>query len=217
MSIYTPDRTPYVYAIAWTGLNTAYVGVRYGRGCHPSDLWKSYFTSSRYVAEFRREHGEPDVVDIIDVFLNEQQAQACEQEILVDFGLAHDPAFLNKGAGSGPIWSDELKQVTARKTREAADRKSPSVIVQNKRSTLRELARQHGLNISLLKRRYLKGVRGEQLILPPGHEYRPYLYNGERHNASSLAEIVGITRQGMLLRLKTMTVEEALAKPRSKI
>ena len=39
------DRTPYTYLIGWSNLNKFYYGVRYGKGCHPSDLWVKYFGS----------------------------------------------------------------------------------------------------------------------------------------------------------------------------
>lgn len=62
------DRRPYVYAIMWTRLNLAYVGVRHARGCDPSDLWRTYFTSSQYVADIRSRYGDPDHIEVIDVF-----------------------------------------------------------------------------------------------------------------------------------------------------
>ena len=47
----------YTYLIGWTKYNIQYYGVRYAKGCHPDDLWKTYFTSSKYVKEFREKNG----------------------------------------------------------------------------------------------------------------------------------------------------------------
>ena len=93
------DRRPFVYAIMWSDLNTAYIGMRYGKSCHPNDLWTSYFTSSEYVAAFRAEHGEPDHIEIIDTFLTGVEAQEAEYEIISSFDLHNNPLFLNRGCG----------------------------------------------------------------------------------------------------------------------
>ena len=59
---------PYTYLIGWGRLHTFYYGCEYsknaGRVAHPSNLWSSYFTSSKHVRKFREEHGEPDIIQI---------------------------------------------------------------------------------------------------------------------------------------------------------
>lgn len=59
---------PYTYLIGWTNLNKWYYGCRYADGCSSDDLWKTYFTSSKYVFNFRKENGEPDIIKIRKVF-----------------------------------------------------------------------------------------------------------------------------------------------------
>jgi hypothetical protein len=51
MNIYhtCEDRTPYTYLIGWSHLNKWYYGRRTAKGCHPSELWVKYFTSSKSV------------------------------------------------------------------------------------------------------------------------------------------------------------------------
>ena len=41
--------TPYTYCITHLPSGRWYHGVRYATGCHPSDLWTTYFTSSASV------------------------------------------------------------------------------------------------------------------------------------------------------------------------
>ena len=45
------DRIPYTYRIYCIPENKYYYGLRYGKGCHPDDLWVTYFTSSHIIEE----------------------------------------------------------------------------------------------------------------------------------------------------------------------
>lgn len=109
MTIYQPGRTPYLYSLLWTEHNIGYVGVRYAQGCHPSDLWTTYFTSSNYVKAFRETYGDPDCIDIIDTFLTCQEAIDAEYNHISTFELHMNSAFLNKNAGGCVIWDDEMR------------------------------------------------------------------------------------------------------------
>jgi hypothetical protein len=91
--------TPYTYLIGWSTHNVWYYGRRSGAECHPSDLWVTYFTSSKWVKQFREKHGEPDVVKIRRVFPTAEQAQMWETKVLTRLNAARDPKFLNKRNG----------------------------------------------------------------------------------------------------------------------
>lgn len=52
------SHVPYTYLIGWSKLNKWYYGSRTAKNCHPSELWIKYFTSSKFVKEFRRLYGE---------------------------------------------------------------------------------------------------------------------------------------------------------------
>lgn len=90
--------TPYTYVLEWTKLGKRYIGARWAAGCHPSDLWNSYFTSSEYVAEFVKEHGAPDVILIDQTFDNATDAMSREGALLKLYGAVKSEAFLNKNA-----------------------------------------------------------------------------------------------------------------------
>lgn len=45
----------YTYLIGWSEYDIWYYGVRYAKGCNPADLWVKYFTSSKFVREFREQ------------------------------------------------------------------------------------------------------------------------------------------------------------------
>jgi hypothetical protein len=192
-------------------LNIAYVGVRYAIGCHPNDLWKSYFTSSKYVAEFRLEHGEPDHIEVLETYLTPELALAAEADAIRDFELHKDPQFLNRNLCGQPEWTTELRELVGRKSREAADKKSPKVLLDGQHVSLRQIARDYGIRLSTLKRRFESGLPIEQLILPVGSEGKAYVYNGQLCSSNDLARIAGISPQGMRKRLSRMSFDDAMS------
>lgn len=71
----------YTYIVGWRSLDLWYYGFR----CSDdpgNDLWVKYFTSSKYVAEKRKEVGEPDVVRVHKVFSTKKEAQTHESKFL---------------------------------------------------------------------------------------------------------------------------------------
>jgi hypothetical protein len=96
---YTLDSTPYVYLIGWTSQNIWYYGARYGKRCHPTDLWTKYFTSSQYVKQFREQVGEPDVVEVRKTFHSPSQCVLWETRLLHKIDAKNNPQFLNNHNG----------------------------------------------------------------------------------------------------------------------
>ena len=88
--------TPYTYLISWSKVNTHYYGVRYASGCSPLDLWKTYFTSSKYVEKFILEHGQPDIIQIRKIFTSVDTARLWESRVLKKLKVKTDDRFLNK-------------------------------------------------------------------------------------------------------------------------
>ena len=91
---------PYSYLIGWTTANLWYYGVRYGKNCHPTDLWITYFTSSKRVGEIRTTLGEPDVLEIRKVFNNKKDALNWEAKVLRRVNAAQNAHWLNKSNGN---------------------------------------------------------------------------------------------------------------------
>lgn len=90
------SHTPYTYLIGWSSINKFYYGVRYAGGCHPSELWIKYFTSSKVVKEYRKEYGEPDVIEIRKEFVSVDKARLWENSVLKKMGAKDDVRFLNQ-------------------------------------------------------------------------------------------------------------------------
>lgn len=87
---------PYTYIIGWSKFDKWYYGARYAENCAPSDLWVSYFTSSKYVKEFREQSGEPDVIQIRCISKSIYHIKRCESRVQRILNLRDNPKWLNK-------------------------------------------------------------------------------------------------------------------------
>lgn len=96
MNIYTP----YTYLITFLPTGQKYYGSRTKRGCHPSDLWNSYFTSSKTVRQLIEQHGKDAFeVEIRRTFATKAQAILWEHRVLRRVDAARNPLYLNKNNG----------------------------------------------------------------------------------------------------------------------
>lgn len=86
----------YTYLIGWKLHNKYYYGVRYSKNANTQELWVTYFTSSKYVKEFRALYGEPDIVQIRRTFLKREKAQIWETKVLRRLKVVKNDMWLNK-------------------------------------------------------------------------------------------------------------------------
>lgn len=90
---------PYTYLIGWTKHNKWYYGsetATNNKVANPANLWKTYFTSSKHVKKFRKEHGEPDVIKIRALFETKSQAMLWEHKVLRRLKAPQSEKWLNK-------------------------------------------------------------------------------------------------------------------------
>jgi hypothetical protein len=100
--------TPYTYLIGWSELDIWYYGSQYGRKANPSNLWVTYFTSSKHVKKFREKYGEPDVKEIRKTFPNDSEAaREWEYKVLHRLKAKQKEKFLNKTNSKG-ISNEEM-------------------------------------------------------------------------------------------------------------
>lgn len=85
----------YTYLIGWSATNKWYYGVRYAEKSTPLELWTTYFTSSKHVAAYRKQHGEPDVVEIRRTFDTPDKAREWEHKVLRRLGVRAKDEWLN--------------------------------------------------------------------------------------------------------------------------
>ncbi len=93
---------PYTYLIGWSKFNTWYYGVRYAKNCNPNELWIKYFTSSKEVQKFRKLNGEPDIIEIREIFINKYKARKWEHKVLRRLQIVNNSKWLNLCTGEAP-------------------------------------------------------------------------------------------------------------------
>lgn len=92
MTIYQP----YTYLVGWSKHNKWYYGVRFAKNCCPEELWATYFTSSKHVKQFRKDYGEPDVVQVRKTFSDAISARLHEEKVLTRMNVINEDKWLNK-------------------------------------------------------------------------------------------------------------------------
>jgi len=119
VNIYSQN-TPYTYLIKWSKTNIKYYGVRYGKNCHPNDLFTTYFTSSTHVKKYIVENGLPDIVQIRKIFIGENSAKRSvewEHRVLKRTRAPYRTDYLNKTDNKSIICDPETEKL--RKTKAA--------------------------------------------------------------------------------------------------
>jgi hypothetical protein len=109
------ENKPYTYLVGWSKLGFWYYGVRYSKNCFPSDLWVSYYTSSKKVKEFREKFGEPDVVEIRRTFADRESAIDWEHRVLRRIGAVKSEKWLNRFDGKAVHPDDALRGAKQKK------------------------------------------------------------------------------------------------------
>lgn len=94
------DRTPYTYSLLHLVSGNRYYGVRWGKNCHPSELWITYFSSSKYILGILEREGlEAFSYRVSRVFSNVQDAKLWEHKVLSRVKAATNPKMLNRHEG----------------------------------------------------------------------------------------------------------------------
>lgn len=102
MTIYysAGDRTPFTYVITHNKSGKRYYGARYKKGCIPSDLWESYFTSSEIIQELINQDGKGAFsVEVRKTFTSVEQCLAWETSVLRKLNARDSDKWLNKHNG----------------------------------------------------------------------------------------------------------------------
>lgn len=84
----------YTYLLTWpSGLK--YYGVRYAKGCKPSELLETYMSSSRHVRELIKNEGRP-AAEVRRVFNDVDRARQWETKVLKRLKVVHSETWVNK-------------------------------------------------------------------------------------------------------------------------
>ena len=117
---------PYTYLIGWSIHKKFYYGCEYANKtkiANPSNLWRTYFTSSKYVQECRRHFGEPDIVEIRKIFDTAEEAKRWEEKVLRRMKVLTNDMFLNENI-SGIEFGLSSKRFSGRKHSEESKLKN---------------------------------------------------------------------------------------------
>jgi hypothetical protein len=98
---------PYTYRIGWSKTGMNYYGVRYAKDCHPTDLFVSYFTSSKYVTHYIKQHGLPDIIEVRRIFDDRDTAIKWEHTVLRRMNVMTREDYLNKNDGKAILLGEE--------------------------------------------------------------------------------------------------------------
>lgn len=91
----SPDRIPFVYIVGWSEEGVYYIGSRTARGCKPSDIGTTYFTSSKVVRK-KWEESPPDIIRVLMTFATKEAAIEFEHTALLNLEAHRTPQLLNQ-------------------------------------------------------------------------------------------------------------------------
>lgn len=91
----------FTYVLWWPEQNIKYYGVRYANRCRTSDMGRKYFSSSKKVKDFWKEHGDP-VIIIDQMFTEKNDARDYEEWMLKSNDVCRNDTWLNLSDRHGP-------------------------------------------------------------------------------------------------------------------
>lgn len=87
---------PYTYLLKHLPTGKFYYGCRFAEGCHPSEFWKEYKTSSKYVKELVEQYGADSFeYEIRKTFTDKLAARTWETKVLTKMKVVIREDFLN--------------------------------------------------------------------------------------------------------------------------
>lgn len=107
MNIYTAiDRTPFTYIVTHIPSGKRYYGSRYANGCLPTDLWKTYFTSSATVKRLIATDGKDAfTVTVRKTFTSVTACRKWESNFLHKIDASTNNYWLNSHNGGSSFYN----------------------------------------------------------------------------------------------------------------
>jgi hypothetical protein len=116
MNTYTAvDRTPYTYVVTHLPSGKKYYGSRYAKHCSPSDLWKTYFTSSRSVKHLIDRDGiKSFVVSIRKIFASVSSCRRWEHRFLHKVDAKNNDRWINDHNGGSKFYNTSSASISTK-------------------------------------------------------------------------------------------------------
>lgn len=109
----------YTYLVKFKPTNQFYYGVRYGTRCDPSDLFVTYFTSSKIIKILLETYGiDSFEYEVRKTFDDPKKAYNWEQKVLRRMKVIHNPLWFNKRSGHYDIKFPFTKTAVTLETRQ---------------------------------------------------------------------------------------------------
>jgi hypothetical protein len=94
------DRIPYTYRVTHITSGKQYYGCRFAKGCHPDDLGKEYFTSSKVIKDIIDKEGKDVLIfEVRKTFDCVVKCQKYENEVLKRLKVTQNEKWLNRYYG----------------------------------------------------------------------------------------------------------------------
>lgn len=107
---------PFVYLLKFLPTGELYYGSRTAKNCQTSDLWTTYFTSSRIVEKLIEEHGKDSFeFEVRKTFKTKLEAIRYEHRLLKRVNARKNPKFLNKSNGNNKFITIEHTKESRKK------------------------------------------------------------------------------------------------------
>lgn len=111
---------PYTYRITSKTTGQHYYGVRHAQGCHPSEFWIEYFTSSNHVRDLITRYGKDDfIIEIRKTFTSKKKAVLWERKVLKRLNVLNRDDWLNKHIPGEKFYNQGHSLTTRKKLSEA--------------------------------------------------------------------------------------------------
>jgi hypothetical protein len=109
------DRTPFTYVITHIPTGKKYYGVRYKKGCLPSDLWSTYFTSSKIIHALINQDGkEAFSFEIRKTFSSVKHCLIWETTVLHRLNARDNAQWLNNHNGGNTFYNNTPASIETR-------------------------------------------------------------------------------------------------------
>lgn len=178
--------TPYTYLLGWSSLDRWYYGVRWAKDCHPSELWKSYKTSSKHVHQFAEKNGDPDVIEIRRTFSFSRKARDWEHKVLRRLDVLNNERWLNKTDNSFPFTNDRSYQHTPEFGRSISEAKKGKPLTERQRIAVSKAQREYWGSVhSSEGRRRTENMRARA---KEAHRNTRWINNGSRSKHLKIGE-----------------------------
>lgn len=109
MRLTEDDMKGFTYILWWKDQNKQYYGVKFARNCKTECIGTTYFSSSKKVKEYWKEHGDP-VIIIDAMFTDIDEAREYEKWILDSNEVHKNDDWLNLRASKAILMNEDMRR-----------------------------------------------------------------------------------------------------------